>query len=740
MADNKATYRIPSGKNSYVLSFRHPVIKDSNGHGKKIQRGAGTTDEQEALKLVNQLQELINDDKWHAAAKRVEAADKFDRIVVEAFYDCMPNVVDVNSTLDVIPMKTLEEGFPNKTLVGMSGAGKTSLLRKIMGTTKDVFPTTSTNRTTTCDMEVIKVKSKEYQMVVKFISRNELEADLMDNMSDSIEYVMGFAQAEGRIDDIHLITTILNHREMETRLSYLLGMPEVNSVEDEDDDWDDDATMSEDSLNDTFTLPEYQIDIDKQNRFLWDVEKRVKDIAEKYIRTGKTFAEIEMEIPNDDDVLTLIDDLVSAIIEKFDLLKGGKRTNPKATWPEGWYYSTTSYDDFIKKAKIFVSDNYKAWGKLLTPLVKAIRMQGPFIADGETEVVQEVITDGIGLGHNTNSTSIPASVLARCEIADVIVFVDNAANPMMKNAKDALKSLIEYGFADRLVFAFTKMDEVKGNNYRGMCDKKAHVLTTLENYLQFLRKQENTVLSDTEVQRILSNCIFFSYLQKNDISKLTARGLEELESKTNAIISDHISTEEVTFNYEALKLYYYIKEATLSFRKIWAEKTGYSAITSKTEHWSRIRALSRRLGLLGQESYCELQPLADFAAIVQENINIFINQPEDIIPSQTSEEVADELKRVIKRAIGVGFRDLNKKRMWTDEQPLNGWQRAYNEMGTGSRNRRARIIENIFDEAAPNLADIPNLNEEQEEYLKEVIRLVENVLNEHGCTLKKFSY
>lgn len=738
MADNKVTYRIPSGKNSYVFSFRHPVIKDANGNGKKIQRGAGTTNEQEVRNLVGQLQELIANEKWHNASKRLEAGELFDRIVVEAFYDCMPNIVEVNKALDIIPMKTLEQGFPNKAFIGMSGGGKTSLLRKLMGTTKDAFPTTSTNRTTTCDIEVIKIKSEMYEMAVQFISRNELEADLMDNMSDAIEYVMNIASEKEVVDDVKLLTTILNHREMATRLSYLFGMLQVNTDTKEEDD--DDDEMSQDALQDTFTLPEYEIDLEKQKQFLWDIEGRTKIIAEKYMKEGKKFEDIENNISSDDEVLSLIEDIVMAVIEKFDLLKDGKRTNPKAIWPEGWYYSTQNYDAFIKKAKIFVSDSYKAWGKLLTPIVKAIRMQGPFIEDGATEITQEVITDGIGLGHNTNATSIPVSVLSRCENADVIVFVDSAANPMMANAKNALKSLIEYGYADKIVFAFTKMDLVEGNNYRGLSDKKTHVSTTLGNYLQFLRKQENTVLSELEVQSILDNCIYFSRLQYDKISNITNKGLIELREKTNAIISKHISTKDVSFRYEALKLYYYIKEATLSFRKIWAEKTGYSAITNRTEHWSRIRALARRLGLLGKENYCELQPLTDFAAIVQESINIFINQPEDIVPSQTSAEVADELKRIIKRTIGAEFRDFNRKRMWTDERPHSNWEKAYYEVGTGSRGRRARIIENIFDEAAPNLADIPNLTREQEQYLSEVIQLVEDILNKHKCKLKRFTY
>lgn len=733
MADNKGTFRIPNGKNSYVFSFRHPIVKDANGNGKKIQRGAGTADEREVAILDEQLKELIGNEKWHNVSKRMEAAERFDCRVVEAFYDCLPNVVEENTALNIIPMKTLKEGFPNKALIGISGGGKTSLLRKLMGTTKESFPTTSTNRTTTCNMEVIKITSNIYEIAVQFMSRNELEADLMDNLLDAIEYIMG--QTLEDIDDIELITIILNHREMATRLSYLLGMPESESEDEDDDD-----VIGQDSVLDTFSVSEYEVDIDKQNKFLWSIEQRVKDIAERYINTGKSFAEIEMDILEDEDVLTLIDDIVSAVIEKFDLLKDGKRTNPKAIWPEGWYYSTTNYNEFIMKAKVFVSDNYKAWGKLLTPLVKAIRMQGPFIEEGQTKVVHEVITDGIGLGHNTNAMSIPASVLERCEKADVIIFVDSAANPIMANAKDALKSLIEYGYADKLVLAFTKMDLVEGNNFRSLSDKKMHVSTALGKYLQFLRKQENNVLSETEVQCILDNCVYFSYLQKNDVSKLTTKGLKELYDKSNNIISKQISTDEVTFDYEALKLYYYIKEATSSFRKIWAEKTGYSAITGKTEHWSRIRALSRRLGLLGQENYCELQPLADYSAIIQENINIFVNQPEDTIPLQTSEEVADELKRTIKRAIGVGFRELNHKRMWTDERPYLGWKRAYYEKGIGSRNSRARIIENIFDEAAPNLADIPNLTEEQEEYLREVIQLVETVLKEHRCTLKKFRY
>lgn len=736
MAENKVSYKIPTGKGTYVLSFRHPVVKDANGYGKKVQRGTGTSEEKVAKNLAGQLQELLNDEKWHIKGLKEEALKKYESVVVDAFYDCMPDSIENNNALDSISIKTLEEGYPNTSLVGMSGAGKTTLLRKLIGTTTDVFPTTSNNRTTTCDMEIIRSAVSSYKLAVQFISRNELEADLMDNMYAAIEYVLTHQREDEIIDDIELLITILNHREMSTRLSYTLGLYEVES----DDDDEEDDIISGDDLKDDFSLSEYKIDPVERDAWLSDIENRVKSIANRYKKAGISITDIESEIQDDDEVLGVIDDIITEVIKKFSILQGGKKIPAKAIWPDGWYFETEERETLIKTAKIFVSDNYKAWGKLLTPIVRAMRIEGPFIEDGKNCVEPMVITDGIGLGHSTNSTSIPTSVLKRCASADVIVFVDSAGNPMMANTKEALKSLIEFGYADRLIFAFSKMDQIDGNNYRNMGDKKRHVILTLQNYLMFLRKQKDTVLSETEVQSILTNCIYFSFLNKKDNSKMTRKGLQELSDATARVMKKHISTEDVHFEYEALKLYYYIKEATQEFRAIWAEKTGYSSITNKTEHWSRIRALARRLGVLGQENYCELQPLSDFVSIVQEKINMFINQPDNTKPAIASEEVTDELKRIIKRTIGRDFRGINQRRMWTEDRPLGGWRNAYNEMGTGSRKRRARIIENIFDEAAPYLSDIPNLTEEQSEYLSEIIQLVERVLNENGCKLLKFNY
>ncbi len=736
MADNKVTYRIPSGKKSYTISYRHPIVKDFNQNGKKIQRGTGTGDEGKAKQLCEQLQELVSNERWHKGSMRTEAATKFDPIVVAAFYDCMPDAHYINNALNSIAPVGLKDGYPVVAIVGSTGAGKTTLLRVLLGTIKEAFPTTSANRTTTCEMEVIRKNKKDYEIAVEFISRVEIEAVLLDNISNAIKYIMIEAKETSFIDDTELLTTTLNHQDLQTRLTYTLGLPTLQSNEEEEEDEEEEERAEETDLDE---IAIKEIDYDVQNRILQEIKKSITDIGIRYRDSGKSFEEISEEIHDDEDVLTLIDEIIHVLLGKFALLEKGKKTNPKAEWPDGWYFSTTDRKEFFQFAKIFTSDDYRLYGRLLTPLVKAIRISGPFIAEGDTIVNPMVLSDGVGLGHATKSFGIPVASMDRCLKSDAIVFVERGDDPMAGTTRMALKTLIEYGYADKVIFAFTKMDLLVGGSYRGNADRKRHIKTALKGYLENMKKQEEHMLSDLEASTLVENSVFFSHLPNHGLSKMTVQSLSALDQKIINIVQKQISTDDVKLKYEALKLYYYFKEAVFEFRKEWGEIIGYSGKTDRTEHWSRIKALSRRLGMLEQESYDYLAPLSSFAYRVQSKINLFINNPDSITPGQTSEEVVDEQKRIIKDAIGRSFRELNKERMWKNKKTYLEWGQAYIEAGQGSTIRRARRIEQIFDEAAPYLADIPNLAENQKEYLASMIQLVDSVLKENGCEMLRFN-
>ena len=82
-------------------------------------------------------------------------------------------------------------------------------------------------------------------MAVQFVARNEVESDLMHNLQDSIKYILTKNKEAEDIDDMELLLTILIIVKCQ-RLTYTLGMPEVNDEEDEEDD---DSFKDEDRMS-----------------------------------------------------------------------------------------------------------------------------------------------------------------------------------------------------------------------------------------------------------------------------------------------------------------------------------------------------------------------------------------------------------------------------------------------------------------------------------------------------------
>ena len=79
--------RIPAGR-FFVVQFRHPLRNDpSNRPGKKISKGLGTAERDEADRLVGQLNAIFRDESLHSVGARAEAVRRgFDPRVLEIFY------------------------------------------------------------------------------------------------------------------------------------------------------------------------------------------------------------------------------------------------------------------------------------------------------------------------------------------------------------------------------------------------------------------------------------------------------------------------------------------------------------------------------------------------------------------------------------------------------------------------------------------------------------------------------
>jgi ABC-type transport system involved in cytochrome bd biosynthesis fused ATPase/permease subunit len=115
-----------------------------------------TPDEEEAERLTDQMNEILADANLHSILRQREAERRFDPLVVAAFYEGLDaDAADPEKVRD--KEIAIPGGVPRVLLAGVTGSGKTSLLRQLMGfdPRTDRFPSTSTARTTTCDMEVI---------------------------------------------------------------------------------------------------------------------------------------------------------------------------------------------------------------------------------------------------------------------------------------------------------------------------------------------------------------------------------------------------------------------------------------------------------------------------------------------------------------------------------------------------------------------------------------------------------
>src|SRR5205807_10336531 len=100
--------------------------------------------------------------------------------------------------------------------VGTTGAGKTSLLRQLIGSDPDIdrFPSTAPAKTTIADIEVIQAPGA-FEAVVTFFSEFQAQANIEECVMDAALAILENAPMD------KVAERFLNHRDQKFRLSYL---------------------------------------------------------------------------------------------------------------------------------------------------------------------------------------------------------------------------------------------------------------------------------------------------------------------------------------------------------------------------------------------------------------------------------------------------------------------------------------------------------------------------------------
>ena len=738
-----ATAKQNPGRPSWLVEFRHPLRMDSaDKPGKKTRKGLGTADAGRAQHLAGQLNELLANEALWSLGARGEAEKLYEPEVIEIFYgEIEPRTSDARPLRDkFLPFPKREDGYAKVVMLGVPGAGKTTLVRQLIGTNpkREAFPSTSLNRTTTFPTELV-LKPGRLDAVVTFMSEHETRFEVEECVSAAIvEAVEG---------DLPLVArTFLEKSDMRFRLKYLLGdldeeVGEVDPYADEDPEevtpkGDEAAQLNEDERRrNAAKVQEY---IER----MFGIAARCKAAIEaehgellQMLPADRAAALdlIEEQADASEDFLELVSDILDELRSKFENVIVGKFDKTTTGWPKAWLMKAASEEraQFLAALRFFSGISDRLWGRLLTPLVNGMRVQGPFKAEWASTEPRLVLMDTEGLGHKANSTAdLPEQTATLLHEADVILLVDSAKNGLTNYAAGkALESIANSGLTRKLAMVFTHMDMASASGLKG---QRLHdqVFSGLRNVVDNqLSKSLTPESSRFLLERLQGQTYYVGRIDKAD-----PKGAEP---ELNRLLA-HLMAEQPPVikpvsvpQYNPVFLMMAIQEAARDFRRQWQGILGISHDSDhKPKSWQTIKALSRRYAENWGENF-ELRPTANLRTTLEAAVSRFLEGPIGWSGDPTPEQKRDAIER-LKTAVTKQLPDLARRRL--REQPQPSWHEAWVPRGTGSTITRRIRIEGIYQRWVP----IPESRGDQAvvDFMNEMEHAVNTALQEFEAKVK----
>jgi hypothetical protein len=712
--------KLSPGRKKWCVLFRHPKLSDPNGKPRRVRYGIGTDNPEEAEKILADLNAILaNEDFWRPGAKEI-ASRTYHPTAVACFYDAVEaRIVDPWIKREEV-IELPKQGFSVVQLTGPVGGGKTTLVRQLIGTDPitERFPATSTSRTTIFDTEII-CSPGNYQAVVSFLTPELVRSNVEECVQSAI-----MAVAEG-LGKEAITRRFLEHSDQKFRLSYVLGS---GPVSDEDDDDDDSAASQEPAGK----VGEAEATQNSERIFEWlnrcgqiggriirVLEEEVGETAAKMTERDKdAFVQLVSDkLLDDEEAHSVVDEVVDSIETRFQFVEAGEFDRDSSGWPIRWRYETEveNRTEFLQQLRWFASNHAPLFGRLLTPLVEGLRVRGPFKPGGwsdENDVPSIVLLDGVGLGHSRGTgVQISTSVTRRFDLAHAIVLVDDATKPMLDAAQALLRTVTASGQERKFAIVFTNFDRMRGDNFRRSEDKRNMVFAAVE---QGILGVETALESESgagrRLRRVLeSGRVFFV----GGIHERIPAGTKGTTRKELAAMltfmrfaNEPERPAEVTPRYDLAHLVLRIRAATEQFQKHWNARIGLGQHEGvRAEHWTRIKALTRRFAYQWNDEYDTMKPVAHLLGLLKDKFMGFAASPRDWRPTDASTEAKDAAVARVSAEVSKRLEEYVARRM--REEHLNDWSVAYSRRYTGSTRVRAKDIRSINEDVAPIPDEVP---------------------------------
>ena len=748
-----ATAKRNPGRKGYVITFRHPLKMEGSKPGKKVFKGLGTDDEATAKHLEAQMNALLARSDLHSVGSRADALrDGFEPTVVEIFYGDLDPSATSHRTLRnrLLPFPAMGQGHTRTLILGNSGVGKTTLLRRLIGSdpARDRFPATSTNRTTTCEIEIV-TGGEDYSAAVTFLTRHQAQQEVTESLSNAV-----LKAIESATDEI-VMKDLLDDTDQRFRLKYMLG------------GWTPPSSQA--SARSSFGGSPKRGSTDgtsENSPFLREVLASIREIAanarneveeilgklEHLKDEERNYALDEMQRAGEgsEQFQDTVSAVVEAIEERFAKLQEGKFNKSSTGWPEAWTWSAQASErgNFLKAVRWFCANNREEWGLLLTPLVTGIRVAGPFRPDwiAEREEYAHVFIDTQGLDHEKPTTELSSEITSIFGQVHNILFIESGKDSLKsQSARKVMEAIAGAGYTASVTIVLTHMDLVTGDDIPTDEDRKEKAFSGLRSLVA--NEVSQNVSRDAARQmaaHLAKSTFYLGYLDSNKYpegwDEGDRAGFEEDLGHDLRQLTEHLALRAhpqllqpsvPQYSFESLGLA--VREASVAFQDVWNARLGYKRMEGiSSAPWQSIKAMSRRHAEGWFDGYW-LRPIDTLISLTRNVLSRFLEVPLSWLPEH-KKIAADEKAAIIdrlKQLVNDELTEMSKARLW--KLPQTRWQGAYEPSGTGSTVVRKQRVHELFLTQVPIPQSISDrLAQAWVDEIKQVVQRALTVLKEEA--------
>lgn len=557
---------------------------------------------------------------------------------------------DIQKKLD--ELSPIPVNMPKFYLLGDTGAGKTTIVRKILGTDKYKFPSVQQKRTTVAVTEY--VLSKDIPFKASYIFKKEAQINelIIEIIKVAIEKAY-LAYCKGELNSEEIIENLEETPDERFRLRYILTTIELEEIAKSISD------VFLPKLHDSVTSLKIELDSDKEDFGV------IVDLALEGMKEDSS--EIQ------EHIIGLISKKVAEMCEGHKLFSA----------TDYYQHSEQKVDDFINQAKKLLSSGKNS----ISPVIEYARLEGNLLADWLPNNTELVLIDGEGIGHDTREASrLSARHLDYFHFSDSIGLVEESKKPFASGGKSAMEGIIRNGYLDKFKLIFSKLDEVEVGDEEDI-DRDEQIRAVRKGF----RNVKNALKEDGVESNIGNEHLYYlsnmkgKEVNSDSILEIT-RLITDIKCQFNAEVPQFV---EPIYDYEMLSSY--LVKSSDNFIKKWG-------LTLNSKHWQTVKAFNRRM-CWKEDEFKDMKPISDFHGEVITELAGFISSPKNWVNSATltmQKKSIDRVKQEFSNLLLSFSRNVILQK-YSDE-----WEQAMSLNGAGSTSIRKKQINRIIQETLPD--------------------------------------